>query len=465
MGYTFTLDASNSKHKWLEVSFYDVKFQLHTSYNYSSNLRIIKSKDAGSDVNVADYFMEFIQLLYRIGISDFAPRKIDGIEFHNMTISSSDIKIILYLCEIAKGDEKADKSYRFENCIIPKEIPLAILPCEDNRLYIKDSVIEDFASLNGFVGDRVDIINTKIQNYTGFTTIHCTIMKLRNVRMNYSLFFIKTRVPDLEALTLQDKHFLTDKDFAFLSNFYNLTYLETNARVEDTKRIDMLKKLRRCFGVFEKQNKARQGKYSWIPYFGIVETLQYYGIYPPSYEEYIFWKNRIENETPETVQEDITWAIRQAAEVGKALATQNSEGLPDLRFLLENNLIEEKSTRRLELDLEKEELEEIEGIKYYSAAGIYIPDKIKPPPEESPFTSLLNRDAFMTILDYQNGKYITKTLDTAGKFCVSGSLADENLEEIRKQIVAAQSQSHDFRTISKRDKIRKYFIKRYHHIG
>lgn len=447
MEYKYIMSGKPGTHRMsIKVPYGDVIIRLYTSNESFATLYIIKISE-NEDINIVDYFMDFLELLYKIqykyNISDLSPRKISDIEFSNMTINNDDLRVILYLCEIAKGSRNQNKKYSFRNCRILKGTALGVLPCKNEHIYIDESIIEDFSSFNGIDVDGINIKESSIQNYTGIVNLHCRKIILNDVEMDYQLFFVKTQAPETESLVIYCKHFV-DKDLLFLPNFYNLKYLELSASLEDTSRIDMLKNLGRSFGTFIRDRKNNR----WIPYFGIPETLRYYGLYPPSYEEHKYWRNRIENETRETVIEDMTWEIRQGMMVGAILQCQNIGNLPDISFLFDNECIKKDTTRRYEFNLETEDLEVIPGIEFYRAGGIYIPNKKVVHPDESPFKSLTRREDYMTLLEYKDGKIIMTTIDKAGNFIIKGSLTSDNIDDIRKQLIAIAWNSLSYDTIS-----------------
>ena len=114
--YTKKIDTCND-YGYLEFFIKNITFQLYSSHNYSSILHIIKSKESKEEVDVADCFMEFILFLYKLNIDWFYPKKINFIDYNNITITNKDIKTLLLLSEIALSNDRENKDYRFYNCV------------------------------------------------------------------------------------------------------------------------------------------------------------------------------------------------------------------------------------------------------------------------------------------------------------------------------------------------------------
>ena len=113
MEYKYIMSGKPGTHRMsIKVPYGDVIIRLYTSNESFATLYIIKISE-NEDINIVDYFMDFLELLYKIqykyNISDLSPRKISDIEFSNMTINNDDLRVILYLCEIAKGSRNQNK--------------------------------------------------------------------------------------------------------------------------------------------------------------------------------------------------------------------------------------------------------------------------------------------------------------------------------------------------------------------
>ena len=441
--YTKKIDTYND-YGYLEFFIKNLTFQLYSSHNYSSSLHIIKSKESKEEVDVADCFMEFILFLYKLNIDWFYPKKINFIDYNNITITNKDVKTLLFLSEIALSNDRENKDYRFYNCVIKKDAILGILPCEDNGLLIDESIIEDFHSLNSFAGDQLLIRNSIVQEYTDIVTLHCRYMELTKVNMNFSLFFAKTQAKELEKIKVFNDSPFSETDLAFLPNLYNLWSLRTYAHVDNTASIDKLKKLFECFGVYKKQKDNKYWNYLPINYRTRDKKNNKTIIAFLEDEEYEYWKNEVKESNPKIIKENALLELTHGFQIKESL-TSNEKGYPDIRFLLESGLIKLTSTERYEFNLENCELEKEKGIEYYKTDGIYIPGKQKNQSnDEVLFQSvhdLLSPRTTMTLFDFKDGKITSTIIDEYCNFNINDSLTSDNINEIIRQTEIAKQKS------------------------
>lgn len=295
----------------------------------SPDLYIIKTPNASEDIDIADCFMEFLLLLNTLNDKRYKINRIKKISFQNMTIKPEFINIILSLCSIYDncfGDYFKNKYIEFNNCYIPKEIKLGLLPCKDACIFMHCCTIEDFQSLNGFDGFYLYINKSTIKQYTGSVTMDCKEIEIDDTPLNYPYFFLNIILPNLEKIGIRRDKDFDDNELFFISFFPNLTSIEIPAVLEDTYCLDQLRNLEYVHGVrvYDKSTRQRQKDY-----IGGKKQISYSNN-PEFYvddEEFSIWNQRINdrnsdiNDVRRHIQEfneNRLAPIKEAFEAGKS---------------------------------------------------------------------------------------------------------------------------------------------------
>lgn len=449
MNYTYDINE-NENSKSLHVYFEHIAFHLYTITPYfSSTLCITKDKDYKGEVNVANYFMDFLLLLFKLDNTAFSPQKIWQIDFINTTIRNEELKIILYLCELATDVHHRNKSYYFKNCVFPKGTTLGTLSCKNNEIVIENSQLESILSLNKINSKKLTIRNTSFKNTTGNVTLYCKDLELDHSNINIPLFCIQTQAPYLDTLKIYTQKTSLDKDLLFLHVFKRVKYLEMNAIIKDTTNLDKMRNLKRSLRVLIEQEK--DGRKYYMDYSALlhdkwknsrVSSL----LTPLSDEEYNYWNNKIEYADIKTIKKDLKSTLKKEKSIKEVLNSNYKKGFPDIKSMLESGQIRLTSTRRIDLDPIEGDFIEIEGIPYYETDGIIINGKSHKSSLDSSeeilrkqglrlsLKCLLSMHSIIPILEYKDGRITSTIIDAAGNFSINGSLTSDNVNDVQKQI-------------------------------
>lgn len=182
-----------------------------------------------------------------------------NIELENLKIDEKDIKYI-------KNGFTALRRLVTYNCRFDKNCNIGLLNCnfsdEKSNIYSLDI-------LNNFCGDFIVLEDSNIENENiNFLHLNCVSMELRNIEIDYEKFFLTTDAPNLKELIINKKYitrdikepelseikrkinYLHDKDFLFISGFYNLEQININGQVsnyDSFEKLDRLKKIENIY--------------------------------------------------------------------------------------------------------------------------------------------------------------------------------------------------------------------------
>jgi hypothetical protein len=174
-----------------------------------------------------------------VNIFDF--KYVKFIDFKELKFSSDEFQII-------KNTYPNILSVDTFKCTIDKNVSIGCLNCNYND---SESCIMSLDSLNGLSGQTLRLYGTYFFNENkNVLHLYNVCITFNRVDIDYELFFLTTDAPKLRKIEIYNKEPLNNKDFLFISGFYNLESIETMAYLLNYDQLDKLERLRRIQGVY-----------------------------------------------------------------------------------------------------------------------------------------------------------------------------------------------------------------------